>query len=270
MNRLQKIFSLLPQFKGKLRLARLVFQNKEKPRTFKSRTNIYYSLPNLIENVSFELFVNGNYEKEIVDFICSSLPKNGCFIDAGANIGAICLEIAYRRPDIQVFAFEASPSVYAYLEVNKKMNNLDNLWIYNLAIHDIGGLQLPFYSPEKLNGKGSFAPVFTKDSVMVTTINLDEFFLKNNIKPDLIKIDVEGFELLILKSTANYLKDSNSCMILFEFADWAETAAGFEIASAQNYLLSMGYNLYKLPSKVLLNSPINKGFEMLLATKKIN
>ena len=267
MSLLQKIFSGLPQFKGKLRLARLVFQNQDKPRSFLSKTGIYYSLPNLIENVSFELFINDHYEKEIVDFICSSLPKNGCFIDAGANIGAICLEIASRRPDIQVFAFEAAPSVFCFLEENKSKNNLDNLFIYNLAIHETGGIQLPFYSPEKLNGKGSFAPVFTEDAVMVTTINLDEFFLKKNLKPDLIKIDVEGFELLVIKSMTNYLKESSCCKILFEFADWAEIAAGFEISASQNYLLAMGYDLFQLPNMVQLNSPIKEGFEILLASK---
>jgi len=268
MSLLHNIFIRLPHFKGKLRLARQLFQNQDKPRTIRSKTGLLFTLPNLLENVSFELFVNGCYEKDIIDFICSNLPKNGCFFDVGANIGAICIEIASRRPDIQVFAFEASPSVFAFLEANKKMNNLENLLIYNLAIHETGGLQLPFYSPEKLNGKGSFAPVFTNEAVMVTTLNLDEFFDKNKLKPDLIKIDVEGFELLVLKSMTNFLGANADCKVLFEFVDWAEAAAGFELAAAQNYLFSMGFQLYNLTTNEHIDTPIKKGFEMLLASKK--
>jgi FkbM family methyltransferase len=60
---------------------------------------------------------------------------------------------------------------------------------------------------------------------MVKTINLDNFFEENNIKPDAIKVDVEGYEKLIFQSMVRNLKKLTETFILFEFLDWAEELA---------------------------------------------
>ena len=118
-----------------------------------------------------------------------------------------------------------------------------------------------------LNGKGSFAPVFTKDVVNVTTISLDTFIKQQQLQPDLIKIDVEGFEYLVLKSMETFLKDSTQCKIVFEFVDWAEQAAQFEIGQAQDYIIQVGYQLKDLDTMKQVAQPIIKGSAMLLAIK---
>ncbi len=43
-------------------------------------------LPNIKENIGFELFINGVYEEEIINFIMDRLPKIGILIDIGANL----------------------------------------------------------------------------------------------------------------------------------------------------------------------------------------
>jgi FkbM family methyltransferase len=267
MRLLQQFFNITPKFKGKLRLARLLIPNKKNEIRFETPSGTKYFAPNLVETVSFELFVYGIYEEETILHICKSIPKNGVFIDVGANIGSISIEVAKRRPDINIYAFEAAPSVFHYLQENKLQNKLDNLNIFNLAVHETGGLSIPFFSPKQLNGKGSFAPVFTDEAVTVKTICLDEFCNQYNLNPNYIKIDVEGFELLILKSLKGLLTQRNNCILLFEFGDWAEKAAGFQIGHAQNYLLDLGYNLSVFPNNRRLESPILSGGEMILAFK---
>jgi hypothetical protein len=120
MNKIHTLFNFLPLFKGKLCLAKLFIINKKNEREVITPKGIRYCLPNLEEVVSLELYVNGVYEKDTIEFICNSIPKNGVFIDVGANIGAICLEVAIARPDITVYAFEASPKVFSYLKNNKE------------------------------------------------------------------------------------------------------------------------------------------------------
>lgn len=264
---LHTIFNSLPKFKGKWRLARLLIPNQASKISFKTKSGIKYLVPNLIENVAFELYVDGIYEMETIDYICNFLPTNGVFIDVGANIGAICIEVAYRRPDVTVYAFEAAPSVFQYLNDNKNSNGLKNLEVYNLAIHERGGESLPFYSPKELNGKGSFAPVFTSTPEMVTTVRLDDFIIQNQLRPDFIKIDVEGFEVLILKSMSSFLKENTKCEILFEFVDWAEMEAGFEAGLAQQFFKKLGYQLFRFSDQSLLKDVLNKGFEMISARK---
>jgi FkbM family methyltransferase len=254
----------LPNFKGKLRISRFLIFNKKGSRKFITRSGILFLVPNLEETISFELFVNGVYEKDTIKYICDSIPPNGVFFDVGANIGAICIEVAFARPDISVFAFEASRFIFNYLEVNKAQNNIDNLFLFNLAIHDVNGIEVPFFSPQDQNGKGSFSPIFTKVAEYVQTTRLDFFFDLHKVMPSLIKVDVEGYELLVFKSLSN----SNFVtkpILIFEFIDWAEEAASFSPGSAQDYLLSNGYELYNFISGLQVHMPMTKGSSLFIA-----
>ena len=78
-----KLFQFLPNFKGKLRLAKYFFNNQDKPITFTIKNNIYFTVPNIIENISFELLINGIYEKNVLNIINNHLPLNSVFIDVG-------------------------------------------------------------------------------------------------------------------------------------------------------------------------------------------
>lgn len=267
MSKMQIVFNYFPPFKGKLCLAKFFFTNKKRERDFITPKGIRYCVPNLKEIVSLELYINGIYEKSTVNYISKSIPYGGVFIDVGANIGAICLEVAIARPDITVYAFEASPKVFRYLKKNKEQNNTNNLYIYNLAIHEENNIELPFYSPLNQNGKGSFSPVFTDIPELVKTIRLDEFFNNNNIQPHLIKVDVEGYELLVFKSLSNF-KHLNKTILLFEFVDWAEDLAKFEKGAAQAYLLQQGYELTSFSNGRPILEEIIFGSEMIFAVKK--
>jgi FkbM family methyltransferase len=211
--------------------------------------------------------INGIYEKNILKLINNNLPINTVFIDVGANIGAISVLIANRRPDITIYAFEASPKVFKFLKLNKEQNHLNNLYVYNIAIHLEDNINLPFYSPDILNGKGSFSPIFTTISENVETISLDTFFINNSIKPSIIKVDVEGYEYLIFKSMELFLTGNINCKIIFEFVDWAEDLAKFEIGKAQEYLINLGYNLIDISTNDNIHNKIQKGSAMILAKK---
>jgi FkbM family methyltransferase len=267
MRILEKCLQLTPNFRGKLRIAKLLVNNLNNEREFVTKYGTKYKVPNLIENVSFELFINGSYEREIVNLICESIPENGNFIDVGANIGAICVEVAKLRSDIRIFAFEASPFVYKYLSHNKDQNKLTNLNVFNLAIHEKGDSEMSFYSPKDKIGKGSFAPIFTQESEMVKTVRLDNFFENIKIIPDFIKVDVEGFEFLIFESMGQFLTSNPNCSIIFEFVDWAEKLAGFKEGQAQKLLLDLNYQLITFPERNQLKTPLLIGSEMILATK---
>ncbi len=261
-----KIFQKIGVFKGKPRFANLFF-NKKSPRTFIIPCGLKITVPNLIENVSFELFINGIYEENHITFINNHLDYKSNFIDVGANIGAISLVIAKLRPDVNVYAFEASPRVFKYLELNKKQNHLTNLHIYNLAIHSQNNISIPFYSPLDKNGKGSFSPVFTKEAEFVKTISLDIFFKNQNLTPDFIKVDVEGYEKLIFESMKNYLSTEDSCPVLFEFVDWAEQLANFQCGDAQQLLIDNKYTLKNLENNKFIQEPIKSGCTMVFASK---
>jgi FkbM family methyltransferase len=246
---LSSLFQRLPLFRGKRRVCNWILRGSglSKSRNVVINTKSgRFELPNLVEIISLDLFINGIYENGLVQFLSDRIPAGGVFIDVGANIGSISIPLAIKRPDITIVAIEASPWIYKILTGNISHNNIPNISAENYAVYSESGKDLPMYAPKDLFGKGSLKPVFTKDAEMVKTITVDDIKVKFNLPAiDCMKVDVEGFEAVVFKGMANVIKLKKPA-IVFEFAQWTEQAAGFATGEAQDILLSAGYTLQKL------------------------
>ena len=85
-----KYLQLIPDFKGKKRLSKYIldlFYDSKKSVKVDCKNGLSFVLPNTVENVGFEVLINGSYEQEMVDFIIENLPNGAGFLDIGANIG---------------------------------------------------------------------------------------------------------------------------------------------------------------------------------------
>jgi FkbM family methyltransferase len=275
---LRQFFQQLPSFKGKRRLAKLLYKGY-----IRSAQNIIvegsddaqYLLPNLKDNISFDIFVNGIYEKDTINLLDRMLPPGGYYLDLGANIGAILVPLARRRPDIKIIAVEAAPWIFHYLKENVALNNLKNVKLVNKALFDKDGVELDFFSPQDKFGKGSLSPVFSREAVKVTTTKVDSLIREYNFpQVDVVKVDVEGFEYFVFKGCETMLNSKHSPKIVFEFVDWAEEQAmGLQAGAAQQFLIDSGYELYnieKTGSFVKMDSILKKGGHNLYAAKNLN
>jgi FkbM family methyltransferase len=270
------IFRKLPLFRGKERLARAIFKNslgKRKDISIKGKLGCEYLVPNIVENIGFEIFINGIYEQNTSDFIVSRLPPNGVFLDLGSNIGAITIPVKAKRKDIKVVCVEAAPWIYSYLEQNLKKNEVMDVHAFNRALYYSDNEILNFYSPDEKFGKGSLSPVFTNRKIPVTTIKVDTLVAGLGIsKVDLVKIDVEGYEYHVFRGASALLGRDDAPDIIFEFVDWAEAAAGSAgIGAAQRILREMGYRIFIFGENGVeeeVQGILEKGFLMLFATKK--
>jgi FkbM family methyltransferase len=271
------IFRKLPLFRGKERLARSIFKKSlgiRKNIPIKGKFGCAYLLPNIIENIGFEIFINGVYEENTSDFIVSRLPPNGVFLDLGANIGAITIPVQAKRKDVRVVSVEAAPWIFSYLEQNLKQNKATNVLSFNKALYYSDNEILNFYAPEEKFGKGSLSPVFTNRMIPVTTIKVDTLVSELGIsKVDLVKIDVEGYEYHVFQGAAGLLGRPDAPDIIFEFVDWAEEAAkGATIGAAQRILREMGYRIFYFGEGGVtkeVNGILERGFFMLFATKRM-
>ncbi len=275
MSNIVALFRKFPPFKGKERLARLLMAGTIKKSTdveVSGRHGCTYLLPNIIENVGFDIFINGDYEPPIQDLIFRLLPQNGCFLDLGANIGSILVPAAVRRPDVQAVGVEAAPWIFAYLNKNIEKNKLSNVRVVNKALFDEDDRELDFFSPHDKYGKGSLSPVFTSEGVKVKTIKVDTLVKNLGIgKVDLIKIDVEGFEYFVFKGAEALLKSAAAPLIIFEFVDWAEKRAmDLEPGAAQRLLVENGYTLYEIRDHALvkMDTVFTSGSYNLLASRQ--
>jgi FkbM family methyltransferase len=270
------LLRLLPHFKGKFRLVRLLFSKKlqtAKNITVKGRHGLQYYLPNLEENIAFEIFADGIYEKETTALIIERLPANAVWLDIGANIGSITMPVCVARPDAKVICAEASSNVFAYLRQNILINKLKNCILINKAVSDSSNEEVEFFNPGNLFGKGAMASSFAGSSEKIRTITIDSLLEELEIPEiDFIKIDIEGYEYFAFKGAEKTLLKINAPDILFEFLDCAETAdRNLSPGDAQKLLMHYGYNLYRIEKHnrlVKQAKALEKGEAMIFATKK--
>ncbi|RZJ53063.1 MAG: FkbM family methyltransferase [Flavobacterium sp.] len=275
MKNLSKLFQLIPKFKGKTTVSNFILRllNNKRDIIITIKNRLLIKIPNLIEPVGSHLFINGEYEVDEIEFIKNEIrqKKLKTFLDIGANIGLFSLSVAKEFGELKIFSIEASPRVYRYLIDNIELNSILNITTLQLGLSNNDNQEINFYSDETKFGTGSFAPVFTTKAEKVKCAKLDTLILNTLIKEqiDIIKIDVEGFELQVFQGGKHLLEKENAPIILFEFVDWAEKNAGNLTGSAQEYLISLEYQLYQLNNRKLvrIDAPLTNGSASLIAMK---
>lgn len=272
---MESLFRNLPDFIGKRRLAKILFNQKLTSSSevlVKGKFSCSYYLPNLTENIGFDIFVNGVYEEKIINNLNKLIPINGGYLDLGANIGAVLIPLCKKRPDIRAIAVEAAPWIYQYLKKNIRLNELANIGYVNNALFDKDNIKMDFFSPQDKYGKGSLSPVFSRDAIQVLSKKVDTIIREREFGVvNAIKADVEGFEYYVFKGAEELLEKEDAPDIVFEFVDWAEKLAmGLSPGAAQRKLVGLGYVLYAMEKNKLvkLNGILETGSADLFATKK--
>lgn len=163
----------------------------------------------------------GTYEPHETSLVSEYLQPGMTFIDIGANVGYYTALAASKvGPQGKVLAVEPSPYVYRKLEEMVRKNRLEQVRTYAFALGEEAGtanLVLP--------AKGNHAPTLLLKSGVasfeVPVRTLDDCLAEWNINyVDLIKIDVEGFELRLLRGALRALDRGAIGAILCEFNDY--------------------------------------------------
>jgi FkbM family methyltransferase len=128
-------------------------------------------------------------------------------IDCGSNIGLSVLYFKHIFPNSEITAFEPDPELLNYLSQNLKSNSFSDVDIIPKAVWTSNS-RLPFLSDGADGGKVSNQ---TTD-LLVDTVSLNQFLIK---RVDMLKLDIEGYELEVLLSCAENLH--NVCNIFIEY-----------------------------------------------------
>lgn len=133
----------------------------------------------------------------------------GVIFDAGANCGFYTLMATQRWPQARVSCFEPHPVTFTRLQQNIRGNGLeDRVTPVHAAVSSSSGrcslevsaassMGVVTVSPAPVSGEGR--------AVEVPMVSLDDYAKTQAQYPDLIKIDVEGFEVEVLKGAPKCL-----------------------------------------------------------------
>jgi FkbM family methyltransferase len=169
--------------------------------------------------------------------------KPATFFDIGANYGTHSL--LFLSQGIKAITFEPNPDCKPIFEGLLNANSVTGQ-AEQYAIGETNSFaELVFPKTDTWNGTlqanylGDLSTFQDITRIKVEIISLDNYVARYNIKPDIIKIDTEGFELNVLKGARKTLQESHP-VIVFESNKSSEREDLFK------ELDSSGYNIYDI------------------------
>lgn len=188
---------------------------------------------------------NGIYEYSLIKWCEQYVTSEGNFVDIGAHMGTYSIILGKKCKE--VYAFEAQKSTFDCLSIGVCINNAFNIKTHNVALGDKEG-SLNLYQVSEDGGCSSLRSEVSKnmgypviDEEIVSVKTLDSFELKN---VDFLKIDVEGYELNVLKGSVRTLVDNNFPPFVFEAwpDEWYKNDKELLISFVKN----LGYEVYPI------------------------
>lgn len=180
---------------------------------------------------TFQSYALNRVHEKSTTALFKKVVKNGdIVVDLGANIGYFTLlaaKIVGKKG--KVYSFEPEPRNYYYLRKNIELNHYDNVLVINKAVSDKKGKVELYICPydsghhtiNQYKGIEEYKPDFVdkkKDAIEVETIVLDDFFNQEIKQPiDVIKMDVEGAEMLALSGMNSLIRESENLKMFVEF-----------------------------------------------------
>ena len=168
--------------------------------------------------ISRELLINKIREPFITEKLSKEISAGDVVVDIGANIGYYVFQEARLTGSTgKVYAIEPVLENFELLNKNIALNNYSNIETFQLAIGDENKIT-DIYLSEKRNLSSmvkSEELVAIKGKIQVKMITLDKFFEGRNL-PNLIRMDVEGYEFEIIKGMDNILRSGVPLKIFVE------------------------------------------------------
>ena len=194
------------------------------PALIEDRQGATYAVPSCAEPTAQEIFIFGAVERSTRDFIVNCLPEHGTYVDVGANIGALAIPVARARPEASIVCLEADPIIHSILKANLHRNDCERVQALSCVVGEVDGDAVSFYrAPNDKFGMGSLGPQFDAAPIMLKRRTLDSLLAEIDIHSvDVMKIDVEGAELGVLRGAQQLLSSDRAPVLVFEFIDWAE------------------------------------------------
>jgi FkbM family methyltransferase len=135
--------------------------------------------------------------------------------DVGANCGFLALRHGLADPEVQVVCFEPHPRTFAILQRNIELNNLSlRVRPVQCAVGATSGkcrIELDAESSMAFMAKDTGST--SRPSLEVSVVSLDNFCREQGVWPDVLKIDVEGFEVEVLHGATECLRRARRLVV---------------------------------------------------------
>jgi FkbM family methyltransferase len=156
--------------------------------------------------------------------------KEDVVFDVGAHMGFFAVKTAKKVKE--VVAFEPDPRNYSFLLKNVKENCLGNVTTLNYAV----GIENNTLFLKRSYGQGRTSVTNINTGHKVTVRSIDSIASTLGLKPSVIKIDTEGFEVPILKGAEKIIDRDKPKLLIASYHYPSEAQEVINHLSARNYL----------------------------------
>ena len=183
----------------------------------------------------------GTYERDKMECFREYLRPGSVVYDVGANVG-IYTVLACRMVGVEgrVFSFEPSPDNVQRLAENIRVNKFNNVEIVPSAVSVTDG-----FATFDSEADPCVRKISESGALRVETVSLDSFVASGKPFPNLMKIDVEGAELDVLRGAQKLLVEHGPTIFLATHGEQVH-------AECVSFLKELGYGLTFLESDEIL------------------
>ena len=184
--------------------------------------------------------LTGNYyyglmEMEEMAFVLHYLDEHDTFYDIGANVGAYTI-LAGLHVGCETFSFEPHPVTFAHLKRNVALGHKEsNVFLYNIGLSSEEG-KIKFTSDQD-----TVNHVALPDELNVIEVHVSRLDDLNISQPSVIKIDVEGFELEVIKGGMNTLSSDRLQVVIIEL-NGSGRRYGYSDSDVDQVLRDLGFS----------------------------
>jgi FkbM family methyltransferase len=179
------------------------------------------------------------FEPDELAWMARYLPEGGTFVDVGANVGNHSLYAGLFCGAGRIIPFEPNPLAYRLLVLNLALNDLSDRVVFDFIGVGAADLNEGGYAMSARD-KNLGAARMIEGAGEIETVRPDDVL--GDESPDVIKIDVEGMEMAVLRGMQKTIRRCRPVLLvecdrenIHDFADW-RLANGFELpASVKHY-----------------------------------
>jgi FkbM family methyltransferase len=213
----------------------------KRPVTFQG---LRFSPPTLDRWVALQAHRLGLMGKAEYLFFDRLIEQNWHIADVGANQGLFTLYFSRRSPRGQVYAFEPDPALFSALKENIQRNGGANVHLFNAAVASETA-RLTLRAGRFNRGDNRIVP---NDQSRPGTVEVDALPLDRavtNQRLDLLKVDVQGFEVQVLRGAQRLIRENPDLIIFLEFWPHGLRIAGSAPEELLDILLRAGFSVFR-------------------------
>lgn len=178
-----------------------------------------------------------------------------CILDVGANVGTSTLLLAENN-DATIYAFEASEFASSLVIKNVSANGIAHrVKVVNTLISNRSGSVIPFYWDFSSGGASIYQGRLGHNFVInKSSICLDDYVDAERLKPDLIKVDVEGAEMMVLQGAEKIMR-THKPLFFLELHSIGDMPLWENAKQINEVLKELHYKMIYLRTKNEINQP---------------